>query len=72
MLLSIACRLLAKTLAQTIQDALGFGTPVITTRRTPWQDIEKQAVGWFAEPNVDSVEQALRQALALDDTSRNQ
>jgi len=54
----------------TIQDALGFGTPVVTTRRTPWQDIEKQGVGWLAEPNVSSAEEKLRQALNLGNADR--
>ena len=54
----------------TIQDALGFGTPVITTRRTPWWGIEHQSVGWLAEPNVSSVEEKLRQALGLGNADR--
>src|ERR1035437_897257 len=54
----------------TIQDALGFGTPVITTRRTPWLEIENQGVGWLAEPNVSSVEEKLRQALGLGNADR--
>jgi|ERR1035437_2811352 glycosyltransferase involved in cell wall biosynthesis len=54
----------------TIQDALGFGTPVITTRRTPWWEIENQGVGWLAEPNASSVEDKLRQALSLGDADR--
>jgi glycosyltransferase involved in cell wall biosynthesis len=61
---------LGENFGATIQDALGFGSPVITTRRTPWESIEKKGVGWLAEPTVDSVEQALRRALALDDASR--
>jgi len=49
----------------TIQDALGYGVPVITTRETPWDNLEKMNIGWLVEPKIDAVAETLRAALLL-------
>jgi glycosyltransferase involved in cell wall biosynthesis len=38
-----------------VLDALGAGVPVLTTQKTPWQDLERHGCGWWVpddEPNI--------------------
>jgi glycosyltransferase involved in cell wall biosynthesis len=53
-----------------IAEALGHSVPVITTRATPWGEIENRQCGWLAECTVDSVATRLRLALSSDDETR--
>ena len=48
----------------TVQEALGSGTPVVTTDQTPWLDLEQWGCGWICHDDPGSLEQALRKALA--------
>jgi glycosyltransferase involved in cell wall biosynthesis len=54
----------------TIQDALGHGVPVITTRHTPWRNLEAQRVGWLTETTASAVAERLREALSLSPAER--
>lgn len=47
-----------------IAEALAAGLPVITTRATPWQELETERCGWWIEPGVEPLVGALRDALA--------
>lgn len=47
-----------------VAEALGVGTPVITTTGTPWLDLDRRNCGWCIEPNVESLVVALRTATA--------
>jgi glycosyltransferase involved in cell wall biosynthesis len=49
----------------TVQEALGVGTPVLTTTGTPWLELEKMGCGWVAECDVPSLTAKLACALAL-------
>jgi len=49
----------------TIQDALGYGTPVITTRNTPWHNLEALGMGWLADTEAKSLASHLHTALSL-------
>lgn len=53
-----------------VAEALTHGLPVITTRGTPWNDLEKYDCGWWVDIGVDPLVQALRQAMALSDDER--
>ncbi|MER8842438.1 glycosyltransferase [Mesorhizobium sp. M0913] len=46
-----------------VGEALACGTPVLTTRRTPWQDLEEYRCGWLTEATLDGIEGGLRTAL---------
>ncbi len=46
-----------------VAEALGCGTPVLTTTGTPWADIEKHGCGWMAEPTLESLSEKLEHAL---------
>lgn len=48
-----------------IAEALAHGLPVLTTRATPWSEIEAQHCGWWIAPDQAAVQTALAQALAL-------
>ena len=55
----------AENFGNTVQEALGHGTPVITTNRTPWGRLPDAGCGWIASCTVDSLRQQLEEALAL-------
>lgn len=47
----------------TVQEALGYGTPVVTTRQTPWTELETLGCGWVCDDNPDSLGETLSRAL---------
>jgi len=53
-----------------IAEALAAGTPVITTKGTPWEELQTHRCGWWVEPNAGAVAGALRQACNLSDKER--
>lgn len=53
-----------------VAEALSYGLPVITTRGTPWADLESYGCGWWVEPGVPYLTEALRAATALSDEER--
>lgn len=46
-----------------VAEALGAGVPVITTRGTPWQDVETYQCGWWVDVSAEKLGHALRDAL---------
>lgn len=48
-----------------IAEALGSGLPVITTRGTPWKEIETEKTGWWVPTGADALALALREATTL-------
>jgi glycosyltransferase involved in cell wall biosynthesis len=55
-----------------IAEALSCGVPVITTRATPWQDIEQHQCGWWTDMGAEPLIEALRQAFALSSDELSQ
>lgn len=55
-----------------IAEALASGKPVVTTRTTPWKELETYNCGWWIDTGVESLEKALREALSLSDSQRQQ
>ena len=49
----------------SVAEALAAECPVITTRGTPWQELEATNCGWWVETGVAPLENALREALLL-------
>jgi glycosyltransferase involved in cell wall biosynthesis len=47
-----------------VAEALASGVPVITTRATPWKELEDRRCGWWIEIGVQPLVDALRAALA--------
>lgn len=50
-----------------VAEALACGTPVITTKGTPWQDLEDCHCGWWTEIGTDAIIETLRRFLILND-----
>ena len=48
-----------------VLESLGAAVPVITTKGTPWQDLETCQCGWWSDINVDSLSAALQKATNL-------
>jgi glycosyltransferase involved in cell wall biosynthesis len=49
-----------------IAEALSAGVPVITTRATPWDELESKKCGWWIEIGIQPLADALRKATAMD------
>jgi glycosyltransferase involved in cell wall biosynthesis len=47
-----------------IAEALGCGLPVITTRATPWQELQDRRCGWWIDVGVAPLVEALKAALS--------
>ena len=48
-----------------VAEALAAGVPVVTTRGAPWARLEEMGCGWWVPSEVDALERALREAIAL-------
>ncbi len=46
-----------------VAEALAHGIPVITTKGTPWKGLVKHGCGWWVEPTVDALTEALQNAM---------
>jgi len=53
-----------------IAEALAYGVPVITTKGTPWQEIETRNCGWWVDPGIEPLARALARAVAIPDAER--
>ena len=51
-----------------IAEALSCGTPVITTKGTPWQDLETNHCGWWIDCGVEPLIEALIKAIQMDNS----
>lgn len=55
-----------------VAEALACGVPVLTTRGTPWKDLETHGCGWWAENGPEPLATALREALSRTDEERRE
>lgn len=55
-----------------VAEALACGTPVITTKGTPWQDLERERCGWWTNIGTDALVDALRGFLSLSERELRQ
>jgi glycosyltransferase involved in cell wall biosynthesis len=53
-----------------IAEALACGVPVITTKGTPWEELQSHKCGWWIDIGVDPLVKALREAMSLSDVQR--
>ena len=51
-----------------VAEALNFGIPVIATRGTPWEILEKTNSGWWVQPTVEEIKQAINRAIFLKES----
>ena len=54
-----------------VAEALASGTPVITTKGTPWEGLVTHNCGWWVDIGVDPLAVAVSQATSLSDAERN-
>ncbi len=50
-----------------IAESLACGTPVITTKNTPWKDLEIFECGWWIDNNVTTLKETLSKAMLMSD-----
>jgi glycosyltransferase involved in cell wall biosynthesis len=50
-----------------IPEALIAGTPVITSKGTPWQELNTHRCGWWINNDVDTIANTLKEAIALSE-----
>lgn len=55
-----------------VAESLLAGLPVITTKATPWECLEAERLGWLVENDPGQLAEALRQAMQLSDSQREQ
>lgn len=55
-----------------VAEALWAGVPVITTKGTPWKELEERSCGWWIDVGVESLTAALKEAISLDDAQRRE
>ncbi|HVS13030.1 MAG TPA: glycosyltransferase [Thermoanaerobaculia bacterium] len=49
-----------------VAEAMACGVPVLTTRGTPWREVEEHRCGWWVELGRDALERALAEATSFD------
>ena len=55
-----------------VAEALWAGVPVITTKGTPWQELEERRCGWWIDIGVAPLSAALKSAMSLPDAERRE
>jgi glycosyltransferase involved in cell wall biosynthesis len=60
----------SENFGMAIAEALAAGVPVITTRATPWGELQSLDCGWWIETGVEPLAAALREAMGLSDARR--
>jgi len=53
-----------------VAEALAAGTPVLTTKGTPWRELETRGCGWWVDTGADAVAEGLARAIAAGDEER--
>jgi glycosyltransferase involved in cell wall biosynthesis len=53
-----------------VAEALSWGMPVITTKGTPWAELETCKCGWWIEPGAKSLTASICEATSLTDAQR--
>ncbi len=54
----------SENFGMVVAEALAAGTPAIVTKGAPWAGLEREGAGWWVDISVDSLEMAMRSAMA--------
>ena len=49
----------------SVVEALSVGTPVLTTKGTPWRGVVENRCGWWVENSVEQIAETLKQIVAM-------
>jgi glycosyltransferase involved in cell wall biosynthesis len=60
-----------ESFGNAIAEALACGIPVITTKGTPWEEINTQNAGCWIDIGVEPLVEALEKMMSLSDSERN-
>ncbi len=60
----------SENFGSVVIESLAQGVPVITTKGTPWGELETERCGWWIDIGVEPLAAALRAAMALTDAER--
>lgn len=55
-----------------VAEALWAGIPVITTKGTPWSELESSGCGWWIDVGVEPLAKALREAMSRNGNERRE
>jgi glycosyltransferase involved in cell wall biosynthesis len=55
-----------------VAEALASGTPVITSKGTPWQELNVHRCGWWIDNDADTIAKTLKEAIALSEEEYRQ
>ena len=55
-----------------VAEALWAGVPVITTKGTPWRELEENKCGWWIDTGIEPLTKALSEVTALDVATRRE
>jgi glycosyltransferase involved in cell wall biosynthesis len=62
----------SENFGNVIAESLACGTPVITSKNTPWSDLVEFNCGWYVDNNINSFALALTSAISMSSDKYNE
>ena len=62
----------SENFGSVVIEALAHSVPVITTKGTPWEELETRKCGWWIDIGVEPLAVALKTAMSLSDEERRE